>query len=46
MDNSTFAHLCLLAWYKDDLNDFIDPVQLGNKYIDLKPGRKYVSQKN
>ena len=40
MNDSTFADLGLLAWYKDDLDGFIDPVQIGNKYIGLKPGRK------
>ena len=40
MDDSTFADLGLLAWYKDNLDGFIDPVQIGNKYIGLKPGRK------
>ena len=40
MEDSMFADLGLLAWYKDDLDSFIDPVQIGNEYIRLKPGRK------
>ena len=39
MDNSTFANLDLLAWYKDKLNNFIDSTKIGNEYISLKRGR-------
>ena len=40
MDDRIFADLGLLAWYKDDLDEFIDNVILENKYINSKPGHK------
>ena len=40
MDDSTFANLGLLAWYKDEVDEFIDPTKIGNEYISVKPGRK------
>ena len=40
MDDSIFANLDLLARYKDDIDDFIDPVQIVKKCICLKPGTK------
>ena len=40
MDDSTFANLGLLAWYKDEVDEFIDPTKIVNEYISVKPGRK------
>ena len=39
MEDSTFSNLDLVAWYKDGIDNFIDPFQIGYKYLRLKPGR-------
>ena len=33
MDDSMFDDLGLLAWYKDDLDEMLDLVKVGNEYI-------------
>ena len=42
MDDWTFANIGLLAWYKDEVDELIDPTKIGNEYISLKPGRKMI----
>ena len=40
MNDSTFTDLGLLVWYKDYLDERIDPVQISIEYIGCKNGRR------
>lgn len=39
MDGSNFANLGLIAWYNDQLDEFIEPAKIGNEYTSLRPDR-------
>ena len=42
MDDTTFDNLGLLAWYSDDIDSIVDSVKIGNKYIEMREGRKMI----
>ena len=42
MDDTTFDNLGLLAWYSDNIDSIVDSVKIGNKYIEMREGRKMI----
>ena len=42
MDDKTFDDLGLLAWYSDTIDDIINPVKIGNEFIEERKGRKQI----
>ena len=37
-----FDNLGLLAWHSDDIDSIVDSVKIGNKYIEMREGRKMI----
>ena len=42
MDDKTFDDLGLLTWYSDTIDDIINPVKIGNEFIEERKGRKQI----
>ena len=42
MDDTTFDNLGLLAWYSDNIDSIVDSVKIGNKYFEMREGRKMI----